>query len=150
MEHPERVDTKQGAERGMHQREDANRDAGDAGPVLVLHQAPAHAYASGGDVYFRVRSDPAYGSLSHRQLENMDQGEEVEGAERKDDPLELQQVKVAARTPLSPSGTLYYFSRVLPITEQDKQVTFVTKVGPLEVKCKFTLHDMLYHGNLEL
>jgi hypothetical protein len=39
---------------------------------------------------------------------------------------------------------------VLPITTEDKQVTFVTKVGPLEVKCKFTLHDMLYHGNLEL
>ena len=31
-----------------------------------------------------------------------------------------------------------------------KQVTFVTKVGPLEVKCKFTLRDMLYRGNLEL
>ena len=70
--------------------------------------------------------------------------------ERKDDPLELQRVKIAPRTPLSPSGTLYYFSRTLPITPEDKQVTFVTKVGPLEVKCKFTLRDMLYRGNLEL
>ena len=70
--------------------------------------------------------------------------------ERKDDPLELQRVKIAPRTPLSPSGTLYYFSRALPIASEDKQVTFVTKVGPLEVKCKFTLRDMLYHGNLEL
>jgi len=70
--------------------------------------------------------------------------------ERRDDPLELQRVKIAPRTPLSPSGTLYYFSRVLPITPDDKQVTFVTKVGPLEVKCKFTLRDMLYRGNLEL
>ena len=70
--------------------------------------------------------------------------------ERKDDPLELQRVKIAPRTPLSASGTLYYFSRVLPLTPDDKQVTFVTKVGPLEVKCKFTLRDMLYHGNLEL
>jgi len=70
--------------------------------------------------------------------------------ERKDDPLELQSVKIAPRTPHSPSGTLYYFSRALPLTPEDKQVTFTTKVGPLEVKCKFTLHDMLYHGNLEL
>ena len=70
--------------------------------------------------------------------------------ERKDDPIELQRVKIAPRTPLSPSGTLYYFSRALPLTPEDKQVTFVTKVGPLEVKCKFTLRDMLYHGNLEL
>jgi cysteinyl-tRNA synthetase len=48
-----------------------------------------HAYPSGGDVYFRVRSDPQYGSLSHRQIEHMDQGEGVEGAERKRDPLDF-------------------------------------------------------------
>jgi len=48
-----------------------------------------HAYAAGGDVYFRVRSDPAYGSLSHRRVEDMDQGEGVEGAERKQDPLDF-------------------------------------------------------------
>jgi len=41
------------------------------------------------DVYFRVKSDPAYGSLSHRSLEEMDQGEGVEGAERKEDPLDF-------------------------------------------------------------
>jgi cysteinyl-tRNA synthetase len=41
------------------------------------------------DVLFRVRSDPAYGSLSHRQLEDMDQGEGVEGAERKEDPRDF-------------------------------------------------------------
>jgi len=70
--------------------------------------------------------------------------------ERKDDPLELQRVKIAPRTPQSPSGTLFYFSRVFPLTLEDKQVTFVTKVGPLEVKCKFTLKDMMYRGSLEL
>ncbi len=48
-----------------------------------------HAYAGGGDVFFRVRSDPAYGSLSHRRLEDMDQGEGVEGSERKEDPLDF-------------------------------------------------------------
>jgi cysteinyl-tRNA synthetase len=51
--------------------------------------ASGHAYAAGGDVYFRVRSDPSYGSLSHRQLENMDQGEDVEGVDRKEDPLDF-------------------------------------------------------------
>jgi len=70
--------------------------------------------------------------------------------ERRDDPLDLQRVKIASRTPQSPSGTLFYFSRVFPLTLEDKQVTFVTKVGPLEVKCKFTLRDMMYRGNLEL
>jgi cysteinyl-tRNA synthetase len=48
-----------------------------------------HAYPAGGDVYFRVRSDAHYGSLSHRRLEDMDQGEEVGGIERKEDPLDF-------------------------------------------------------------
>jgi cysteinyl-tRNA synthetase len=41
------------------------------------------------DVLFRVRSDSDYGSLSHRQIDDMDQGEGVEGAERKEDPLDF-------------------------------------------------------------
>ncbi|HYM53902.1 MAG TPA: cysteine--tRNA ligase, partial [Solirubrobacteraceae bacterium] len=51
--------------------------------------ASGHAYPAGGDVYFRVRSDAGYGSLSHRRLENMDQGEGVEGLDLKDDPLDF-------------------------------------------------------------
>jgi cysteinyl-tRNA synthetase len=41
------------------------------------------------DVLFRVRSDPDYGSLSHRRVEDMDQGESVEGSDRKRDPLDF-------------------------------------------------------------
>jgi cysteinyl-tRNA synthetase len=52
-----------------------------------------HAYAAGGDVYFRVRSDQGYGSLSHRRLENMDQGEDgadpANPAACKQDPLDF-------------------------------------------------------------
>ncbi len=48
-----------------------------------------HAYAVDGDVYFRVRSYPAYGELSHRDVDQMDQGEDVEGAARKQDPLDF-------------------------------------------------------------
>ena len=48
-----------------------------------------HAYPVGGDVYFRVRSLPGYGELSHRELDQMDQGEGVEGADRKEDPLDF-------------------------------------------------------------
>jgi len=62
------------------------------GPILEHIQTlieRGHAYAAGGDVYFRVRSDEGYGSLSHRRLENMDQGEGVEGTERKEDPLDF-------------------------------------------------------------
>ena len=48
-----------------------------------------HAYAVDGDVYFRVRSDPDYGSLSRRAVDEMNQGEDVEGSDRKEDPLDF-------------------------------------------------------------
>ncbi|HEY2632992.1 MAG TPA: cysteine--tRNA ligase [Solirubrobacteraceae bacterium] len=52
-----------------------------------------HAYESEGDVYFHVRSDPSYGSLSHRQVDDMDQGEDGSGSHpptsRKRDPLDF-------------------------------------------------------------
>jgi cysteinyl-tRNA synthetase len=48
-----------------------------------------HAYAAGGDVYFRVRTLPEYGALSRRDVDQMDQGEGVEGAELKEDPLDF-------------------------------------------------------------
>jgi cysteinyl-tRNA synthetase len=51
--------------------------------------ASGHAYESGGDVFFRVRSDRDYGKLSHRQLDDMDQGEGVEGSDRKEDALDF-------------------------------------------------------------
>jgi cysteinyl-tRNA synthetase len=47
------------------------------------------AYAVDGDVYFRVRAVSGYGELSRRDLDQMDQGEGVEGAERKEDPLDF-------------------------------------------------------------
>ena len=50
--------------------------------------------------------------------------------------------------PVKKLGTLFYFPRAEPI--KDGQVTFTTKMGPIEVKCKFTVKDMMYHGKLEL
>ena len=47
------------------------------------------AYAVDGDVYFRVRADQRYGELSHRAVDDMDQGEGVEGSDRKQDPLDF-------------------------------------------------------------
>ncbi len=47
------------------------------------------AYAASGDVYFRVRGVEGYGELSRRDLDQMDQGEGVEGADLKEDPLDF-------------------------------------------------------------
>ena len=48
-----------------------------------------HAYESGGDVYFRVRSFPGYGKLSNRDPDEMDQGEEAGTESLKEDPLDF-------------------------------------------------------------
>jgi cysteinyl-tRNA synthetase len=62
------------------------------GPIVGLIQTlldNGSAYAVDGDVYFRVRSDPGYGELSHRAVDDMDQGEGVAGSDRKEDPLDF-------------------------------------------------------------
>jgi cysteinyl-tRNA synthetase len=48
-----------------------------------------HAYESGGDVYFRVRSFGGYGKLSNRRTEDMDQGEEAGSESLKEDELDF-------------------------------------------------------------
>jgi hypothetical protein len=48
------------------------------------------------------------------------------------------------------TGTRFYFSRFDPITPANKEITFTTKMGPLEIKAKFILKDMMYKGKLEL
>ncbi|MEJ7784482.1 MAG: cysteine--tRNA ligase [Solirubrobacteraceae bacterium] len=67
-------------------------------PIVAHIQAlidRGNAYAAEGDVYFRVRSDPQYGSLSGRSVDQMDQGEGVEGAHLKEDPLDFALWKAA-------------------------------------------------------
>jgi cysteinyl-tRNA synthetase len=62
------------------------------GPIVELIQVlidSGHAYAVQGDVYFRVRTLPDYGALSRRDVDQMDQGEGVEGADLKEDPLDF-------------------------------------------------------------
>ncbi len=54
-----------------------------------------HAYESGGDVYFRIKSDPDYGKLSHRTLDGMMAGARVEIAEAKEHPLDFALWKAA-------------------------------------------------------
>jgi cysteinyl-tRNA synthetase len=57
--------------------------------LIALLIERGHAYAAEGDVYFDVRSYPAYGELSHRDVDQMDQGEGVSGAALKRDPLDF-------------------------------------------------------------
>jgi hypothetical protein len=63
--------------------------------------------------------------------------------ERHGGPLPLTNVETIKKL-----GTLFYFPRSEPI--KDGQVTFTTKLGPVEVKCKFPVKEMMYRGKLEL
>jgi hypothetical protein len=64
--------------------------------------------------------------------------------DRKGAPIYLDHIQPIA------GGDLYYFPRMEPITPADKEITFATRMGPLEFKAKFVLKDMLYRGKLEL
>ena len=71
------------------------RATGHVPEMIVLMRRlieAGHAYAAGGDVYFAVRSWPAYGSLSGQQVGAMQQGEPT-GAKR--DPLDFALWKAA-------------------------------------------------------
>jgi len=63
------------------------------GPIVELIEALVQRDAAyvdeAGDVWFSVRADGEYGSLSHRSVEDMDQGEGLEGTDRKRDPLDF-------------------------------------------------------------
>jgi cysteinyl-tRNA synthetase len=54
-----------------------------------------YAYASGGDVYFEVRSWPRYGELSGRNVDELKSGVRIEVGEAKRDPLDFTLWKAA-------------------------------------------------------
>jgi cysteinyl-tRNA synthetase len=62
------------------------------GPIIDLISTlvdQGHAYESGGDVYFSVRSFDGYGKLSHRPTGEMEQGEGDDAGSLKRDPLDF-------------------------------------------------------------
>jgi cysteinyl-tRNA synthetase len=48
-----------------------------------------HAYQAGGDVYFRVKSFPRYGKLSHRSMDEMVAGDQGQYLENKEHPMDF-------------------------------------------------------------
>ena len=62
------------------------------GPIVALIERlieRGHAYEANGDVLFRVSSFDAYGKLSNRPLEEMQQGEGDDAAEHKESPQDF-------------------------------------------------------------
>lgn len=60
-----------------------------------------HAYAVGGNVYFRTKSFPGYGKLSHQPLEDLEAGARIDVNEDKEDAMDF--VLWKAKKPGEPS-----------------------------------------------
>jgi cysteinyl-tRNA synthetase len=74
---------------GLGRPDDEPKASETIGPIVDLIEAlidSDHAYAAGGDVYFRVSSFPEYGKLSNRSLDEMDQGEPDDRSDLKESP----------------------------------------------------------------
>lgn len=54
-----------------------------------------HAYASGGDVYFRTKSFADYGKLSHMPIDDLESGARIDVSEQKEAPLDFALWKAA-------------------------------------------------------
>jgi hypothetical protein len=64
------------------------------------------------------------------------------------EPLKPEDIKMATG---EKTMTVYFiFPKSEAITLEDKDVEFVTRFGPLEIKRKFKLQDMVFAGKLEL
>ncbi|AJO24913.1 cysteine--tRNA ligase [Weizmannia coagulans] len=60
-----------------------------------------HAYESGGDVYYRTRSFPDYGKLSHQSIDELKSGARIEIGEKKEDALDFALWKAAKEGEIS-------------------------------------------------
>jgi cysteinyl-tRNA synthetase len=67
----------------------ATRHIAEMHAIIARLIEKGHAYASGGDVYFDVRSKPDYGKLSGRRVDEMREGYRIEPGEAKRDPLDF-------------------------------------------------------------
>ena len=45
-------------------------------------------------------------------------------------------------------GVYFYFARKDDVSMDEKFITFSTKSGRMDIKAKFTMKEMLYHGKL--
>ena len=84
-----------------------------------------------------------------RSDRRLDEFKESARLERKDGPVRLEKVEEGSRVGSRGPGVYFYFARKDDISmDDDKVVTFSTKLGRMEIKAKFTMKEMLYHGKL--
>ena len=85
---------------------------------------------------------------STRSDRRMDEFKGSARLERKDGPIRLEKVEEGSRVGSRGPGVYFYFARKDDISMDDKLVTFSTKLGRIDIKAKFSMKEMLYHGKL--
>jgi hypothetical protein len=65
------------------------------------------------------------------------------------DPIAAEEVDIRASQDGKPMLT-FFFPKTAPIELEDKEVEFVTKMGPMEMKQKFKLADMVVGDKLDV
>lgn len=112
-------------------RQATHRDALADYVVSVSGQIPTVAHR-----------DPDETEMSRQQ--RLEMLKEFTRLDRRADPIFLSRVEAQG------AATWFYFPRREPIKLEDRQITFMTKFGPVEIKAKFPLKEMVYRGKLEL
>ncbi len=122
------------------------REAEAAGKKLQDDFAGFYVVSITGDVPMIVRGADETDDEYQSHLENL---KEYTRLEKRGGPIYLQKIEPQPGKGTA-AGTRFYFDRDQDITLHDGAVTFVTKLGPLDLKCKFPLKDMVYQGKLSL
>jgi hypothetical protein len=83
-----------------------------------------------------------------RSDRRIDELKESARLERKDGPISLEKVEEGSRVGSRGPGVYFYFDRKADVSMDDKFVNFSTKLGRMDIKAKFTMKEMSYHGKL--
>src|ERR1700680_3894606 len=81
------------------------------------------------------------------------------GAQTKENIKDHTTLRAKGKDPITPekvdvqnssagSTVLCFFPKAPPLTADDKEVTFTSRMGPMQIKVKFELKDMLYKNQL--
>lgn len=105
-------------------------------------------FPAGGGRRRSGRSDDDDDDATTRADRRLDDLKQSARLERKDGPISLEKVEEGSRTGSRGPGFYFYFDRKADVSMDDKFVNFSTKLGRMEIKAKFTMKEMLYHGKL--
>jgi len=124
---------------------------------LPLFGGPPPGGGSGGPPPVGGPGAPAGGGRPNRPAPTAEQRKAMIGTLKETSALQrkgknpIAAVRVGELESSGPPTLLFYFPRAGdPVSLADKEVIFLTRIGPLQLKVKFAVKDMQYHGQVSL